>query len=56
MEGFNDKGGLREVGIRLLNLRRYIVWLRLAVSEAGSWNRLTALIEGARKTTGGYTG
>jgi GT2 family glycosyltransferase len=56
LAGFNDKGRLREVGIRLLNLRRYIVWLRSAVSEAGSWNRLTALIEGARKTTGGYTG
>lgn len=34
---------LREAAIRLLNLRRYIVWVRAAVREAGGWTSLVSL-------------
>jgi glycosyltransferase involved in cell wall biosynthesis len=43
------KGTFREIGIRLLNLRRYIVWLRAAVKEADGWERLIFLIETSRR-------
>jgi GT2 family glycosyltransferase len=34
---------MREAAIRLLNLRRYIVWVRAAVREAGGWTSLLLL-------------
>ncbi len=34
---------MREAAIRLLNLRRYIVWIRAAVREAGGWSSLVSL-------------
>lgn len=34
---------MREAAIRLLNLRRYIVWVRAAVREAGDWTLLVSL-------------
>lgn len=34
---------MREAAIRLLNLRRYIVWVRAAVREAGGWTSLVYL-------------
>ncbi len=43
----------RESAIRVLNLRRYITWLRSAVSEAGGWERLTVQIESARRSSHG---
>lgn len=39
---------MRETGIRLLNLRRYIVWLRSASREAGGWKQIRSLIGNAR--------
>jgi len=33
----------REAAIRLLNLRRYIVWVRAAAREAGGWHSLVSL-------------
>ena len=34
---------MREAAVRLLNLRRYIVWVRAAVREAGGWRSLVSL-------------
>lgn len=34
---------IREAAIRLLNLRRYIVWVRAAVREANGWSSLVTL-------------
>jgi glycosyltransferase involved in cell wall biosynthesis len=41
---FKNVGTLREAGIRILNLNRYIVWLRAAVKEAGGFNNLRSII------------
>jgi len=43
----------REPAIRVLNLRRYITWLRAAVREAGGWKTLMAHIQRARKSSRG---
>ena len=43
----------REAAIRVLNLRRYITWLRSAVREAGGWNRLILEIDAARRSSRG---
>jgi glycosyltransferase involved in cell wall biosynthesis len=43
----------REPAIRVLNLRRYITWLRAAVREAGGWKSLMAQIEQARRSPRG---
>ncbi|MGE5109938.1 MAG: glycosyltransferase family 2 protein [Acidobacteriaceae bacterium] len=37
----------RELAIRMLNLRRYIVWIRSAAREAGGWRSLVALSRNA---------
>jgi glycosyltransferase involved in cell wall biosynthesis len=34
---------MHEAAIRLLNLRRYIVWIRTAVREAGGWQALQSI-------------
>jgi GT2 family glycosyltransferase len=49
-DALKNRTAMRETGIRMLNLRRYITWLRAAVSEAGGWNRLTSLVQNARNT------
>jgi GT2 family glycosyltransferase len=36
---------LGDTAIRLLNLRRYIVWVRAAVREAGDWRSLVSLAQ-----------
>ncbi len=41
-----------EAAIRLLNLRRYIRWVRGAVHEAGNWKQLAALVESAQHSSG----
>ncbi len=41
------------LGVRLLNLRRYIVWIRAAVKEAGGWNRLLLMIEHSKSEAAG---
>ena len=51
VEKAKEIGFLREAGIRLLNLRRYIVWLRAAVRQAGSFPNLLALVEDTRLRT-----
>jgi hypothetical protein len=43
----------REPAIRVLNLRRYITWLRTVVREAGGWKSLMAQIEQARRSPRG---
>ena len=53
VEKAKEVGILRETGIRLLNLRRYVVWLRGAVHQAGSYSSLLALVEDARIRTRG---
>jgi GT2 family glycosyltransferase len=43
----------REPAIRVLNLRRYITWIRAAVREAGGWKSLMIQIERARRSSRG---
>jgi GT2 family glycosyltransferase len=50
---FKNVGTFREAGIRILNLNRYIVWLRAAVKEAGGFNDLRSVIGNARNSARG---
>ena len=43
----------RETAVRVLNMRRYITWLRAAVREANGWRSLKNQIEAARRTSRG---
>jgi glycosyltransferase involved in cell wall biosynthesis len=43
-------GTMRESSIRLLNLRRYILWVRAAVGEAGGWRALLDLTERTKQS------
>lgn len=42
---------MREAAVRLLNLRRYIVWVRAAAREAGGWRSLVSLNTQAAPTS-----
>lgn len=55
VEKMKGIGILREAGIRLLNLRRYIVWLRGAVHQAGSYSSLLALVGDTRTRARGQS-
>lgn len=46
----------RRAGSRLLDLRRYIAWIRAASRAAGGWNALLAEIERARNSSAASTG